>query len=599
MDERHETSPEAASPDFRSVFDAADISIQVTDAQGQFLAANRAHQQYLGYDGDTLAGMRVEDVIHPDDRQACTLLHRQLAQEETGAAGSIVSRRLEVRFLRRNGRVAWGTLRLTRSAGSPVIVGAIEDLSERRRLEQQLRYRSQHDDLTGVPNRLGLQERLQRLLYADSELGGMQPGSGTPVSTSADAAASRQFALLLVGIGRLREIGAAFGSRVRDGVIQEVATRLRGALDDGDLVARFDEDSFATILEGAAPGAATRVAGRILAVLHAPFDIEGQSLDIDASVGVAVFPDHGRNGSEPGTRSRTLVRHAEIALETAWRRAGTGGPAPSGVALFDEEQGRLSRRRSDLASHLHRAIRGNELVLHYQPKVDVRTGAVTGVEALVRWAHPGYGLVLPDDFVPLAEESGVIKPLTRWVLDEALQQAHRWRGEGIEIPVVVNLSARILHDHYVVDMAMDALANGTIAPDCLGLEVTESAVMLDPGRALVALRRLHDLGVTISLDDFGTGYSSFAYLDQLPASELKIDRSFVRDMVKNPSHFRIVHGTIDIGHDLGLATVAEGIEDQQTLDALSTLGCDVGQGFFVSPPLPGSQVGDWLRARSA
>lgn len=237
-------------------------------------------------------------------------------------------------------------------------------------------------------------------------------------------------------------------------------------------------------------------------------------------------------------------------------------------------------------------------MLHYQPKVDVRNGAVTGVEALVRWAHPDYGLVLPDDFVPLAEETGVIKPLTRWVLDEALRQAQEWREKGIELPVVVNLSARILHDHYVVEMATDALADGSIAPGHLGLEVTESAVMVDPGRALVALRRLHDLGVTISLDDFGTGYSSFAYLDQLPANELKIDRSFVRDMVENHSHYRIVRGTIDIGHDLGLTTVAEGIEDRETLEALSGLGCDLGQGFYVSRPLPGAELAGWMQARA-
>jgi EAL domain-containing protein (putative c-di-GMP-specific phosphodiesterase class I) len=289
-------------------------------------------------------------------------------------------------------------------------------------------------------------------------------------------------------------------------------------------------------------------------------------------------------------RTRTLIRHAEIALQTA-------GISPSCIAIFDEEQEHRSRRRSDMASNLRRAIQAGELVLHYQPKVDVQTGATTGVEALVRWKHPDYGLVLPDDFVPLAEESGVIKPLTRWVLGEALRQARAWRAEGLELPVVVNLSARILHDHYVVEMATDALTDGAIAPGELGLEVTESAVMLDPSRALVALRRLHDLGVVISLDDFGTGYSSFAYLDQLPATELKIDRSFVRDMVENPSHYRIVHGTIDIGHDLGLATVAEGIEDAQTLEALAGLGCDLGQGFYLSPPLPGNELADWVQAR--
>jgi len=580
MEARQESGVPPGAPDFQSVFEAADAGMQVTDRRGCFLATNGALQRFLGYDAAVLTSMRVEDIIHPDDRQACTLLYGQLVREAERSPNA--SRRLEVRFLRRNGRAVWGALRLSCASGGvgePVIVGAVEDLGERRRLEQQLRYRAQHDDLTGVPNRAGFQERLQRLLHADP--------------------ADQRFALLLVGIGRLREIAAAFGSRVRDGVIQQAATRLRGVLDEHDPIARFDEHTFAVILMDAPEEVATRIAGRVLSVLRAPFDVESQSLDVDASIGAALFPDHSHLNLEhpdarlPATgRSRTLVRRAEIALDTAWR-------TPMGIVLFDQEQERISLRRSDLASHLRAAIQGNELLLHYQPKVDVQSGAVTGVEGLVRWAHPDYGLVQPDDFIPLAEESGVIKPLTRWVLDEALRQARQWRQEGIELPVVVNLSGRILHDHYVVEMATDALADGAIAPGNLGLEVTESAVMLDPGRALVALNRLHDLGVSISLDDFGTGYSSFAYLDQLPANELKIDRSFVGDMVHNPSHFRIVHGTIDIGHDLGLTTVAEGIEDQETLEALSGLGCDLGQGFYVSPPLPGAELTGWLQTRAS
>jgi PAS domain S-box-containing protein/diguanylate cyclase (GGDEF)-like protein len=592
MEERHDSSVSAGLPDFHAVFEAAEAAMQITDLDGRLLMANRAFQDLLGYDDAELTGRQIEDLVHSDDRQACALLYRHLAHETAGAMPSGVGtgprRLLELRFLRRNGRAVWGVLRLSparESAGGTVVVGAIEDLSERRRLEHQLRYRAQHDDLTGLPNRHGLQDRLQRLLHAGP--------SGFP-----EEGARPPFVLLLIGIGRLREIGAAFGSRVREGVIQQVATRLRGVPDETELLARFDEHTFAAILQEMPEDAAVGVAGRMLATLRAPFDVDGQSVDVDVATGIVLVPGNGQstaagqaNGLLATGRSATLVRHAEIALETAWR-------TPAGIAVFDEEQERISRRQSDLASQLRRAIGGNELVLHYQPKVDVRSGAVTGVEALVRWAHPDYGLVLPDDFVPVAEDSGVIKPLTRWVLSEALQQASRWQAEGIELPVVVNLSARILHDHYVVEMATDALAEGAIAPGTLGLEVTESAVMLDPSRALSALRRLHDLGVTISLDDFGTGYSSFAYLDQLPASELKIDRSFVQDMVRNPSHFRIVHGTIDIGHDLGLAAVAEGIEDRQTLDALSGLGCDLGQGFYVSPPLPGDEMASWLSSRT-
>jgi EAL domain-containing protein (putative c-di-GMP-specific phosphodiesterase class I) len=268
-----------------------------------------------------------------------------------------------------------------------------------------------------------------------------------------------------------------------------------------------------------------------------------------------------------------------------------------GHAVYSADLDRHSPDRLALMTDLRRAISSDELVLHYQPKAEFATGDVTSVEALVRWRHPQRGLVPPDEFIPLAEQTGLIRPLTHWVLDQALRQCRMWQDAGLHIGVAVNLSMRNVHDRDLPDQIDELLAKWRVAPARLRVEITESSLMADPSRALDVLTRLRTKGVSVAIDDFGTGYSSLAYLTRLPVDEIKIDKSFVRDMAANPENAVIVRSTITLGHDLGLRVVAEGIEDQQTWDLLAQNKCDIAQGYYLSRPLQAGQATQWLGSR--
>jgi EAL domain-containing protein (putative c-di-GMP-specific phosphodiesterase class I) len=265
-----------------------------------------------------------------------------------------------------------------------------------------------------------------------------------------------------------------------------------------------------------------------------------------------------------------------------------------GHALYTAEQDQHSPMRLAMVAELRRAIEHNELALYFQPKVSLADGRVTCVEALVRWQHPRYGLVGPDDFVPIAEQTGLIRPLAYWVVDAALRQCNRWRQEGLDLAVAVNLSMRNLHDPEVADTIRQLLLRWGIPPARLVIEITESSLMADAARAMEVLGRLRSMGVGIAIDDFGTGYSSLAYLKRLPVDELKIDKSFVAHMARDDNDAAIVRSTISLAHDLGLSVVAEGIEDEETLNRLTALGCDVGQGYFVSRPQPTAVLAQWF-----
>jgi EAL domain-containing protein (putative c-di-GMP-specific phosphodiesterase class I) len=266
-----------------------------------------------------------------------------------------------------------------------------------------------------------------------------------------------------------------------------------------------------------------------------------------------------------------------------------------GYALFTPDQDQAVPGRLALAAALRRAIGADELILFYQPKVDCRSGKLAGVEALVRWEHPELGLVAPDKFITLAEQVGLIKPLTRWVLDAALRQWHTWANGGLRVPIAVNLSAHDVQDEQLPGVVAELLARWDVPASSLKLEITESALVADPWQALKILSELCATGVRVAIDDFGTGYSSLAYLKQLPIHEIKVDRTFVRDMTTQTKDLAIVRSTIELGHNLGLEAVAEGVEDQATLDLLGTLGCDVAQGYHLSRPLPAQQLFEWCR----
>jgi diguanylate cyclase (GGDEF)-like protein len=389
-------------------------------------------------------------------------------------------------------------------------------------------------------------------------------------------------ALLLLDLDRFKEINDTLGHHVGDLLLIQFAGRLQDCIRESDTIARLGGDEFAILLP-AASGVkrAWSVSGRITQAVRRPFEVAGGlRLESGVSIGIALFPEHASDQAR-------LLQCADVAMYAAKKGAGP-------VQLYDRDQDRNTVRHLTLSGALRRAIEGGELSFDFQPKLDLRAGTIRSVEALARWRHPGHGAILPDEFIPHAEQTGLIQPFTRWSFDAALAQLAHWQGAGIGISIAVNLSARSLHDEKLPEIAATLLRKWQVDPGLLTLELTESAVMLDPATARRNLFRLHDLGVRLSIDDFGTGYSSLSALQRLPLHEIKIDRSFVAQMVDNHNDMVIVRSTIDLARNLGLAVVAEGIESERHLIALQDLGCDLGQGFFVSHPLPLERLTSWF-----
>ena len=366
------------------------------------------------------------------------------------------------------------------------------------------------------------------------------------------------------------------GHHSGDLLLCELADRLRRAVRAHDLVARLGGDEFALLLPACSRDAAAALIGRVKRELEHPFVLHNLPLNVEASIGVAVFPGHGQDVD-------SLMQRADVAMYAA-KDAGEG------YAFYDPATDGYTRERLLLVGQLRRAIERGELILHYQPKADLRTGEVASVEALVRWQHPARGLIPPDEFIPVAQETGLIKPLTRYVLAQALAQCRAWDVDGLELAVAVNVSMRNLMDLEFPDEVGELLAESGIAPTRLELEITESNIATDAARTARVLERLSTMGVRIAIDDFGTGYSSLAYLRRLPIDQIKIDRSFVAAMGESEESAVIVRSTIDLGRNLGLQVVAEGVETTEAWNELSRLGCDVAQGFLLSRPVPPLEI---------
>jgi diguanylate cyclase (GGDEF)-like protein len=420
---------------------------------------------------------------------------------------------------------------------------------------------SLHDPLTGLPNRALLADRCGQVLRADARAG-----------TSAG--------LLLLGLDRFKEINGTLGHHYGDELLTQVGARLTGVVRGVDTVARPGGDEFAVLLPDVGTVANARtVAAKLRAALETPFHVEGVDLDVEASVGVVLAGRHGRDAT-------TLLQRADVAMHVAKTQN-------LGVSTYDPAVDGYSPAKLALLGELRRALDRGELVLHYQPQVNINTGDVVGVEALVRWQHPDRGLVFPDEFIPLAEHTGLIGPLTRHVLDTALAQARTWSDAGRPLTVSVNLAARNLLDEGLPDQVAELLAVHGVAPELLELEVTETAIMTDPVQAQQVLEQLATLGTRISIDDFGVGYTSLGQLKNLPVSEIKIDQSFVMTMTQDPSNALIVRSVVDLGHNLGFKLVAEGVETEQILTALAGLGCDVAQGYHFSRPITAAAFDRW------
>lgn len=426
-----------------------------------------------------------------------------------------------------------------------------------RRQALESEHNALHDDLTGLPNRRHLLDRVQLLI----------------------AAASRDpepFSLMLLNLDRFKEINDTLGHQTGDLLLQAIGPRLQPLLRPTDTLARIGGDEFVILLPTTGTESARAIAERTLARLREPLPLPNFVATVDSSIGIVTYPTHGED-------AETLMQRADIAMYLAKARR-------SGEAIYDPEHDPWDPQRLSLITDLREAIANETIEVHYQPKFDARTLRPIGVEALARWRHPSRGMISPEAFIPLAEHTGLIKPLTELVLRRAVCQCRTWREEGHELPVSVNLSVANLLDVELVPTVRRILAEEQLAPAHLQLEITESTIMVDPDRAQRVLLELDEMGIALSVDDFGTGYSSLAYLRRLPVRELKIDRSFIQHLAVDDEDAAIVRATIELGHSLGLTVVAEGVEDARSLRRLHELDCDALQGFHLCRPQPPEAV---------
>lgn len=427
--------------------------------------------------------------------------------------------------------------------------------------EQEILRLAYRDALTGLPNRVLFNVRLNEALASAAQM-------------------ASPLAVLLMDLDRFKHVNEALGHGVGDHLLKEVAARLQGLLRAEDTVARFGGDEFAVVLPHANADYAAGIAHKILRALEQPIDFEGQPLDVGSSIGIAHYPEHGADAG-------ALLRDADIAMYVAKDSKG-------GFAVFDAKYDTHQQEHLSMLSELRRAVEHNELAVFYQPKLSLASSSVGAVEALLRWVHPVRGFVPPGEFIPFAEQTGYIKVLTRWVLEESVRQCGEWLALGKPLQVSVNISARDLTSRELPEFVGGLLSRYGVPACLLCIEITESGIMEDPLQAQGVLEGLHALGIHLAIDDYGTGYSSLSYVVRLPVDELKIDRSFVVGMVGDPTMLTVVRSTIELGHNLDLRVVAEGVEDEATLALLRQLGCDQAQGYFLSRPISAAKLEEWI-----
>jgi diguanylate cyclase (GGDEF)-like protein/PAS domain S-box-containing protein len=445
----------------------------------------------------------------------------------------------------------------------PVFIAFVQDITERKQYIAELEQKMMYDTLTGLPNRSLLEDRLLHTLKQC-------------------ARNKTTLAVLIVDVMRLRDINDILGHINGDAVLREVARRLQGGLRESDTIARLGGDEFALVLPDVDIKYIAATADKINKLFEQPIVIEETSLEIEIAIGIALYPDHGDEGA-------MLFRHADIAMRVAKTESRA-------FSLYHPEEDPFSLRRLRHYGELRQAISDKTLTLYFQPKINIAHNHVLSVEALARWPHPVDGMICPGEFIPMIEQTGMIRPFTHWVLEQAIRQCKEWANAGIDLVVAVNLSTRNLLDPEMPAMITQLLATYQVNADRLILEITESAVMSRPEIALKVLQRLQATGLKLSIDDFGTGYSSLAYLKKLPVYELKIDHSFIIGLCTNDNDEIIVRSTIDLAHNLGLHAVAEGVENQDILDMLGTLGCDTAQGFHIGHPMPAQELEAWLKS---
>jgi diguanylate cyclase (GGDEF)-like protein/PAS domain S-box-containing protein len=543
----------------QKVFEATFDAILTVEEDGRIAAANTAAALVFGYPRAAMDGMHIERLLPEFQR-----VLRPRLPEETDADKVVLGHRESI------GARSSGTsfpvdvsVGMSESGLGRIYVLAVRDITEMREQQKQLEHQALHDALTGLPNRVLLANRIEHAL----------------------AAANRNrkgVALLLLDLDRFKEVNDTLGHHVGDALLRELAKRLLEPVRSGDTVARLGGDEFAVLLPNVeTQEQAQELAGRLLAIFRDQFQVEGDLLiEVGCSIGIAMFPDHSTDPAK-------LMQCADVAMYAAKQ-------GPEKIVLYDPGKDTNSVRQLTLSGELRQAINENKLTIEYQPKLHLTSQTIKSVEALARWRHERLGYVPPTEFVTHAEQTGLIHDLSRWSLEAALTQLAAWHSTGYQLNVAINLSARMLHSDSMIELAKAMLRDFAVPPHLLTMEITESALVVDPDVAKANVRKLHDLGVRLSIDDFGTGYSSLSLLQQLPLNELKIDKSFVLDMLNSHANTVIVRSTIDLAHNLGLEVVAEGVESFQHIEALAGLGCDMAQGYFIARPLPGNLFKQWL-----
>jgi diguanylate cyclase (GGDEF)-like protein/PAS domain S-box-containing protein len=550
---------------FRSAFSNAPIGMAMVDVTGRILEANPALANIVGLDLATMAGIEMCDFTHPDDRESTSAEMRRLVT--TGPDGY----QIEKRYIHGAGHEVWVSVSVScvRDDGGRIlyVIAQVEDVTERRALRERLAYAAIHDPLTALPNRELFMDRLEMTLRHAARGG-------------------HKAAVIFLDLDRFKLINDSLGHDVGDRILCAVADRLHSVMRATDTLARFGGDEF-TVLCGEVDDEddALEVAQRLVQAMGEPLALPSGETFVSLSVGIALSNDGSESGAE-------LLRNADVAMYRAKER----GPSRIEIYKADNELNVVSRLRT--SNDLHRALERDEFELHYQPVVDLQTQTLVGMEALVRWRHPTRGLLLPYEFISLAEDSGLIVPLGSWILNEACRQTAEWTARRAEtdadparLNISVNVSALQLAEPGFRGQVAEAIESSGIHPDRLWLEITESALMRDQDDAVVILQSLRDLGLHVEIDDFGTGYSSLSYLQRFPVETLKIDRSFVDDLDQSSENAAIVRAILGLGDSLGLSIIAEGVERPLQATRLQALGCSLAQGYLFGKPRPAAALG--------
>jgi len=514
----------------------------------EILTVNPATKQMFGYEEVDLIGKKIMQIV-PAASLALELGHE-------------LGRRFEVTGVRSDSSIFPVEVQLGSATidNHNIYACTIRDISELKNQMNALAHQALHDSLTSLPNRSLLYDRLEQGIIAGKNNQSI-------------------FSLILIDLDHFKVINDTLGHHFGDLLLQQVGDRLTEIVKVTDTVARLGGDEFALYLPNATQEQTIEIANQILITMEQPFILDDHVLSISLSQGIVNYPDHGDN-------VQTLMKKADISMYTAKRK-------DSGYCIFSSELDTHTIEELNLVGDLKDAIENGRLELYYQPQVDMKTKKVTGVEVLLRWIHPTYGYIPPDRFIPIAEQNGLMKKLTIMVLERAVQQSKRWLEKGLELQISVNLSASNLQDMQLSEDVQILLEKYNMNPKTLTLEITESFIMSNPARARGILQSLSSMGINLSIDDFGTGYSSLAYLKKLPVNEIKVDKSFVIDMLENMSDEIIVRTVINLAHNLGLQVVAEGIESKEVWDKLQAINCNTAQGYYLSKPIPAESFYLW------